>query len=195
MALREVSMSSIYTVNTHLGALPSTGTIYVNDVQMGAQPGRVVTLEQYSKVAAVVWGSDVWDWSYNSSTWWIWAIWKITITDSISNGVLRVYTHGVSGSTPIIKLMRATTLDATATPDLTGDTTGPGGSSTCVKQTLNGSGAFTYQTGYFAIVTKGHGDPEAYAGEITKMEWIVDGTTVYPLYTQTHIGTSGVRLN
>jgi len=189
-------MSSIYTANVHMGASPTAGTVYVNDVQMGALPGRSVRVQQYSaSPTGVTWGSNVWDWSATSfKSNWLWAIWKVTITgDPYPDGRLRVKVHTITADkAETVKLMQSSTLDATATPILTKDVTGSGAPVGCVTETIGGS-IEVYQTGYFAIMA-GWTGPWSLSAEITAMDWVV-GAVIYPMWTQTYIGTSGVRLS
>ena len=189
----ELLMSDIYTVNVQLGALPTAGTIYSDAVYLGAKPTENdVTIEQYSKHADVTWGSDVWDWSVSSSGS-VWAIWKMTPYNSLGSGKIRVTVHGVSDSCGEVKLMAATNYDATATPDLTLNTSPIGGLAVCTSRALLGT-TKTYQTGYFAIVT----GPAAHTVgvEITKIEWLPSAGGTHEIWTQLGVGnirTSGVR--
>lgn len=184
---------TIHTSHLHLGASPTAGTIYVSDVEMEKRPGAGATLAQYSKHAAVTWGSDVWDWTVVSAArQWVWAIWKVTVSGSLGTGNIVVTAHCKTGSTAAVKLMSASTLDGTATPDLTADTSGPGAWAACTTHGLVGTGGITFQTGYFAIMTgiTAH----SLTAEITKLEW-TSGVTTTLVWTPTIIGTSGVRLD
>ncbi len=189
-------MSATSIANLMFGS-PAGSKTSLNCVQLGDVPGNVVVISQYSKHASAHWGAAVENWNVDAGGGtFVHAIWKLVPGDARGNGRIRVTVYGNSGSTNIIKLMRPSTLDGTATPDLTGNTTEPGGISTGVTQVLTGTRPFTYQTGYFAIMTRR--GASAHDVSITKIEWKPDAGSYETIWLpggvrQTYI-CGGVRL-
>ncbi len=189
--------NTVFVDGVQLGAQPSAGTIYSSDVRYGEGPAsNLVSLTQHSKHASVTFGDNVFDWSASSGiNAWLWAIWKMTPFTSLGNGRIRVTVHGLSGTSSQVKIMRAGQYDGTALPGLTLDTSSPGGLAFCTSRALTGSvGPFTYQEGYFAIVTGF--SAHTVSAEITKVEW--GSGSFVTLWTQPGIGTirtSNMRLD
>ncbi|KKN52728.1 hypothetical protein LCGC14_0609650 [marine sediment metagenome] len=165
----------IFTSNVQLGAR-GTGGIYTGgNVQLVTVSTPLTVLERYSKHSDVDWTGPPEEWTADvASDDWLWTIWKLIPSTSFSDGRLRVTVYGISGSVDTIKLMMASLSDATAIPDLTYDTAGPGGLSEGQTQVLVGSYPRPYQEGYFAI-NVGESAPYIINAKITKIEWYEDG--------------------
>lgn len=166
-------MSATSVANVMFGS-PAGSKTSLNCVQLGDVPGNLGIISRHSKHASANWGTltEQWDVSSGGSAW-VHVIFKWTPGGSFAAGRIRVTVYCISGSCAAVKIMRASSLDGTATPDLTGNTTEPGGLSAGVTQVLTGTTPNTYQTGYFAVVT---GWPAHTVDiKITKIEWGVGG--------------------
>lgn len=130
-------------------------------------------MEEYSKSIRATWGNPLGNWSViSASGLWVHVIYKIIPSSTGGNGKLSIDVECMSGSTAAIAIMKASTFDGTALPDLTGDTSG---SSFTAGQTrtLLGTSVTSLKTGYFAIETgfAAH----SISVRINAVNWVLDG--------------------